>query len=101
MDAWAFVVITLLIGTVLLVTAFSTAGAFLMVITMINMIGLIITILSGVQIYNKYSTIETDVNNLKSYRVTNERQITNLVEAVNYNDTQLKAYMDNLVATVF
>ena len=101
MDAWAFVVITLVIGTVVIVTAFSTADAFLMVMTMINMIGLIIAILSGVQIYNKYSTIESDVNSLKNYRVSNERQITNLVEAVNYNDTQLKSYVDNITASVF
>jgi len=97
MDAWAYAVITLIIGIVIIVTAFSTASTFLMVITMINLVGLILACLVGVEIYGKYATVEEDVNDLKVYRGQNEQQITNLITEINMNDQQLKAAVDNLI----
>lgn len=98
MDAWVYAVITLIIGIVIVVTAFSTASTFLMVITMINLVGLVLTCLLGVEIYSKYATIEEEVRDMKVYKGQNEQQITNLINSINLNDQMLKSLIDNIHA---
>ena len=55
----------------------------------INFIGTLVALVLYMYLFNRVIHLEDRVNNNVLYQIMNDRQLRNLVNDINYNDTQL------------
>lgn len=55
----------------------------------INFVGTLVALILYMYLFNRVIHLEDRVNNNVLYQIMNDRQLRNLVNDINYNDTQL------------
>lgn len=55
----------------------------------INFVGTLVALVLYMYLFNRVIHLEDRVNNNVLYQIMNDRQLRNLVNDINYNDTQL------------
>lgn len=64
------------------------------VISFINFLGVLLTMSLYVYMFNRLITLEDRVNNNMLYQIMNDRQLRNLVNDINHNDTEITRVMN-------
>ena len=72
-------------------SSFSSHYNFSMII--VNFVCILILYILVMYLFNKYMDIEEKVSDAISYQISNDRQLKNLVQDINYNDKHITNFI--------
>ena len=61
----------------------------MIVVMFLNFLGILLALSLYIYLFNRLITLEERVNNNALYQIMNDRQLRNLVNDINYNDTEI------------
>lgn len=67
----------------------------MIVVMFLNFLGILLALSLYIYLFNRLITLEERVNNNALYQIMNDRQLRNLVNDINYNDTEITRVVNN------
>lgn len=65
----------------------------------VNFICILVLYLIVMYLFSKYMDIEDKIADMIDYQTTNDRQLSNLIHDINYNDKHITQYIDSSRST--